>query len=642
MPDPSHSRYTNLIPFLKRCVASGFAPIMVPADGDCLAWSLRCFHLGWNCSGDWESRTAKSQVATIRKMIAAAWEERKSECELQELFVHFNPDNFRPPADQEPRTPSPRAAAEPAEFTPPHPEQIPQAQKAGQAKHVPLAEKQNPASPALRRPTKRTRRNPFGEPAQPDMEEAYHKAMMAENEQILDFSRVDDIGEEHFEGVDKISFDSRPQRKYNAREWKCRPKTQGEVDQLSLHHWLAGKGLTYESHCFYHREDDETGSGRHCGFGGWRDFKKALLNDRDAFEWKCTTCAKACKHLGVSVDEVDAVLQQGPGEKPVVPEIMPMPKEPSDAAAKKPRGKARDEYDDCVAYVQKFQEEVELVEGPARQWLKYRCLVCRTKRQKQGKLNKLGRPVLRETVHYLHQHLDSAEHKKRKNAAAAANVPPDPAEEMVKCSGVLVSDPNGKTILHWHFPEFKIWSSFFDLKKRVVKNEYSSIMSNGQFTVKHHQCPGEYLPSSSRGRNCCAACWRLTGPKSVTKTLVRFGRKYYAALLLQKKLFEPEQAVADFLLEMKGKSWAKRHAKMWEDIVNKSNSDLQKTVRDEWVSDTQGGRTGVCEAFYSSVVLPSISVHVGSIASNVTCLAQKFVDALQGNQLDASWLSAGE
>ena len=346
------------------------------------------------------------------------------------------------------------------------------------------------------------------------------------------------------------------------------------------------------------------------------------------------------ENCGISLDELDAVLEKGPSDdKPPKP---PAPDGATETETVKPKRQRRtemdDEYDKCVAYVAKFPE-VELIEGPGRQWLKYRCTVCVTRRQKQGKVNKLGKPILRECQHYLHQHLDSHEHQRRKlrheHVQAAVSLEAD--GEKIPCKGVWVSDPNGKTVLHWHYEEFKVWTSFVNLESKMVRNEYDTNISQGHYFSKHHLCEGEYAPAAHPDRKCCAKCWSLTSPKSITKTVTRFARKYYAAQLLQKRLFHTEDDVKRFQDEMAATSFAKRHEKAWKDIVEKSNAQLQSDLRDEWRSDNNALRTTACKMFISTVVQPCLAVHVSAVTSNVTFLAQKFVDALEGGQMDASW-----
>ena len=272
-------RLQNFPHFVDRCARSGFAPVPVAWDGNCLVWSLRCFHVGWECHGDFETPHAERRQKIIRKMVVSAWESCKSDSQWQQLFVHFNPDGFK--EDQDPCvTPKAQGTSAAPDFTPPPPEgkkRRKKVQQAGDTKPVPLATKKKLASPGLKRPSKRNKQT-LTEPDAPDVEEAFHKCMMAEEEfpEFPDFSKVADISEEHFQQMAEEVKVYR-QRRRHAREWKSRTKTTRELNELALSQWLGRNGLSYAAHSCFHRQNNVHGKSKFCQQGGWVKLKEAML-----------------------------------------------------------------------------------------------------------------------------------------------------------------------------------------------------------------------------------------------------------------------------------------------------------------------------------------------------------------------------
>ncbi len=49
---------------------------------------------------------------------------------------------------------------------------------------------------------------------------------------------------------------------------------------------------------------------------------------------------------------------------------------------------------------------------------------------------------------------------------------------------------------------------------------------------------------------CCSKCQKLGEPLGVQKLVLRFANKYYGALLLNKRLFSPEEDQERFIAEL--------------------------------------------------------------------------------------------
>ena len=99
---PRLKNYTNLV---RKCSNQGIAICEVPADGDCMAWSLRTLYLGYQNVGRFDTAEAKNEVSLIRRMMGSAWEMVSGELWWQTLFDAFCADRLRQnePAPETPK-----------------------------------------------------------------------------------------------------------------------------------------------------------------------------------------------------------------------------------------------------------------------------------------------------------------------------------------------------------------------------------------------------------------------------------------------------------------------------------------------------------------------------------------------------------
>ena len=74
----------------------------VPADGDCMAWTLRTLFMGHHHASKFETKQAKEEIRRIRAMIASAWQKVKHDPSWQTLFDAYAVDRVE---EEVPKTP---------------------------------------------------------------------------------------------------------------------------------------------------------------------------------------------------------------------------------------------------------------------------------------------------------------------------------------------------------------------------------------------------------------------------------------------------------------------------------------------------------------------------------------------------------
>ena len=225
---------------LEKCNKSGIALLEVPADGNCLAWSLYALHGGIKAE-DFETQKAKKKVHIVRSMVGSAWEIRKHEPLWQMLFQTFCADLVRQHNEEDvPETPKKKgnnkdldkgmpSSVLDEKLSPPRPANPSKkrVERATGAKPVPLTARAVPLNSELEQPgTKRMR---LQEPEAPDLEEAFHQVMSAEQKD-LSTSNIEDVDGEMLDqdpgrrlkaAYQRLSKKpKRLLRKYNGSRWK--------------------------------------------------------------------------------------------------------------------------------------------------------------------------------------------------------------------------------------------------------------------------------------------------------------------------------------------------------------------------------------------------------------------------------------
>ena len=588
----------------------------------------------------------------VRNDIARGWQVAKDMRVWQKLFSVFCLDRVRQQVPCTPKKKKQKDDGSPAKEalseqqlarleTPPRPDPPKEkpVQRDAAAEPIPFTKKARPESPKLMEPQKKKMRK-LCEPEAPDMEEAFHQVMQG-NATDPSTIAISEISEDML----VLTEEQKRKRAIHERRFKSRQKSSHEVQVKDLDAFLAVHELDYHAHRGFHVQQAKIKKAAVCSDGGWKKFRNKLLAEEPP---TCVSCLKLMAEKKFSMQDVAQVLRDG---------IKPSQLQPStDAQCNPSSGEAAngnehpdagasdeepDEYLRFKKYVEKNAPEIELLEGDPDGHgveLRYLCKVCTTHKQPGGKINRLHSRRYTTLKSVLHQHLDCPSHKKRvKAAAAAGQTSVDKTEEALPCPGLCVAECTDCS-LHNYMQEFEIWACHTKLDNQMwTEHTYWQEKSGKGWHVRSSACVKNYKPAESRSVRCCNECFSLGAPDRLQKMVVRFIKKYWGALLLQKRLFFPETEAKKLENEISGTTFALNNSEAWATLKGFSNAELQAVVRKSFTCQRDDCKSPVLANFISSVVEPCTSLHVGSVSSNLVCLSSQFMDALCANQQSDPW-----
>ncbi|CAK9013633.1 unnamed protein product [Durusdinium trenchii] len=418
----------------------------------------------------------------------------------------------------------------------------------------------------------------------------------------------------------------RRQRAQHQRTCKTKTLSQSQVQKKMFGDWLAKRGLTYERFRAMHQAHCLVKSAASCVEGGFVSFKDKLLSKT---EIKCTACQTL---VDMHVTSVDDFISHT--ETLSVVAVDKAGQEAQNEPRNHPRQTEEEEIEACMKYLGQFPEIEALTKTmpnvPGIR-LFYRCLICKTRRQKDGKLNKLGRPKLKSVQHFLEQHFDSNTHVKNMRAAhqAAADQDGSAETDSQTCKGYCASDPKSTGALKSYLEDFKRWTHFTSLSETASHKYYTDLTSDSWY-IKSKNCLGNFSSPSL----CCSACNILgDARKGVVRYVSRFSFKYNAATLLSKRMFSLEDEAQKFLTSLAETTFGRVHVKRWKRISDLQTHQLQKCVRQMWQKNQVQTETPAFEVFRSSVVVPCLSVQSKSINERMTTLFAGFANALSSEDM---------
>ena len=304
-------RSENLYSLMERCRKVGLAVLDVPADGNCMVWSLRHLRDGvTGCNENYKSKAAIDSMMSLRRKIASGWLAVKDIKLWQRLWRAFCEDHLPKENPQTPKKKSSKTKEKDAGeklATPPRPD--PPAKeglkRAEGAKPIPVASRKLPPSPTLLKPQqKRLRRHQ--EPEMPDLEEAFHNIMQKGNPQDLQEDpaelRVDQLDESGLVGDDVFER----KRKSHTRV-VTKPKEDKDTRMKDLVNYLAEKHyFTYESWRSAHRAQAKLKKSWVCTEKGWLKLKGLLYSGSMP---ACEGCLAAMQEKDVTLDLCASVLE---------------------------------------------------------------------------------------------------------------------------------------------------------------------------------------------------------------------------------------------------------------------------------------------------------------------------------------------
>ena len=612
----------------RKCLNKNVAIFEVPADGNCMVWTLRSLFLSKNAS-DFHTKTAKREVAKIRSALADAWLQVKDRPMWQKLFKAFCAAQYEETA-QAPVTPPKKPKTKPPQpdhlglDTPPRPQPAASTRVAGAAP-VPICDKANKSCSELMLPGE-DRAKSFADPGVPDVQELYHQAMM----NPLDDTNGIDINEANVDEIDQEMLDQHAatpeqerKRKFAHRSCKSKLRSQKEKQYAAFCDWLASqKDLGYYEWLEEHRSIAPVRKAWVCTSQGFPNMKRLLLTNRMP---ECRACQSILAKKGITLDLVREFAQQPPDSQPPAsqPEAQSIPLQDQDQPE-------MSERDKILSFLRSQGPTIVPVHGGPV--LRYRCTICTSKPQPHGKVNRLPIERLKSVIHFVDQHKRSRGHLQAEKSRAEANaaVPPSPDTD---CPGFCIQDHADSNLYAYMF-EFKLWMSHAKMDCLQTQHSYSHDVSTDRWSIRHHTCEKKFVPvpcGKGKMTKCCSNCVSLTDPKSVQKSIVKFASKFYPARLLQRRLFFTSEEVEQMLTDMKDAHYVRNNGQLWKRFVDMDNANLQAFVRRSFQTMPSKEMTPAMKSFYGSIVEPCLSVNVGSAQSNVVSLASQFAVALESN-----------
>lgn len=629
---------------------------MVPCDGDCLAWSLRAACV--DKLEDYETEEAVREVLEIRELVADCWITHKCIPFWQKLFNAFCADGLQVPDPETPKKsqkPNREADANVPLQTPPRvdPKQkalqdaedakvMPAFQRVKGAEPVPIAARERAASLTLMKPQKRKARKLL-EPEVPDLEAAFDETMLDASEPSSSSGpnavSVEDVDASMLKAG--VTEEGHRQRKYHSREVKSRTKSKEQIQMKNLEELLAQHSIRFLSFNSRHRQACLVKKAGTCRIG-WSGFKNAILSGKSP---ECNVCKEILVASSLDVATVASSLadkRETDDAKDATDgkDAADTPGEPAKEATKKPDDQKQSEdpegleFSKSMEYLQKLAPTIQIV-MQVGEIVKYRCVVCKTRKQPAGKLNKIPKMNLKSVKFFMQQHLNSATHIAAENGARLqADLDTQPA---VECPGLCVAEAVN-TVLYIYREEFKVWSTHTKLNCPMTSHTYWADLNREKFWVRHKNCERNFRRTLAN-ESCCSECFSLSQPTKLVKQVIRFITKFYAAQLLQKRLFCTAAETSEWVQQIQTTSFGLNCRKMWDALVALENYELQNWVRKTWASTPPEQRTSNLITFMDAFVEPALRVHVGSISSSLTVLASQYLTALCSEHNTVPWRS---
>lgn len=261
--------------------------------------------------------------------------------------------------------------------------------------------------------------------------------------------------------------------------------------------------------------------------------------------------------------------------------------------------------------------------------LPYRCNLCKTRTWPQGKVGELSKPKKKSIKHFIKQHLKSSAHQRRVREMHKLEAPPVPDRQLVPCEGLGVDDPQVSGALLKYSREFSIWAPMTSSK--FQKNIYYKDDSGG-WCCRASNCSEMCQRVATRERQVCEECLKLGSGHGVVRTLRRFAMKYYAAKLLNARVFlghEETRAVQDEITSSQLHIDNKQNVNK---LMTLKTCELQQFVRHCFLSANENCKNEVFDSFVATVVKPALRCATENIPETLMEVASRFSVCLSSGE----------
>ena len=265
-----------------------------------------------------------------------------------------------------------------------------------------------------------------------------------------------------------------------------------------------------------------------------------------------------------------------------------------------------------------------------------RCRVCRSARQKDGKVFEAHK--VKTVEHFVKQHLRGATHVAafsryvQQQSGNEVPVLADDPSGMKPCEGMsLTHDPN---IVSFQLAsEIVLWAKFTNLKTSLTKHQYYFDVKEQELIVRHEDCEKIARVSNDHDRVVCMKCSNPEVAKSSLRTAIRLALKHWCARILQARLLRSEEFATSLVDSFKSSALFKLNQARAQELLDYNNADLQTWVRNSWMKVSAESMTEVALDFREIVVKPLLLINVRDCQAPLKRLADEFACHLATGQL---------
>ena len=364
-----------------------------------------------------------------------------------------------------------------------------------------------------------------------------------------------------------------------------------------------------------------------CPGKGYVEFQKLLATGKQI---ECEVCKEAMEECGFDAEELKNEVESAlAGDKAAPAEGNVGNPEQSDGppAAKKrrrgPRSEVQDVWkreEDARAAAKVFEPHLVLLPlGSHNKKVPYRCLICTSVKQPEGKVGECKQMTPGSVRHFMQQHVDSEGHER--SLRSGGGCIQEHPRNSVPCEAIDLAHPMEGSILHVHKAEFRLWASFANLEASA-KHEYWKDANTASWHVRSHSCKKTVEENQNKSRQVCDECFKLTKSKSIVRMPLRFAKQFHAAELLNAKVFEGDEVVETVMKAIKASNLYQRDKANMDQLLALGTGQLQQFVRTSFLSEHSISTE--MQKWQHMVVKPCLRVNVAAIPEQFRRIAPQF------------------
>ena len=168
--------------------------------------------------------------------------------------------------------------------------------------------------------------------------------------------------------------------------------------------------------------------------------------------------------------------------------------------------------EESLEYLKQFAGVIELLPpGTAGKKVPFRCLLCQTRSQPNGKVLELSQLRPHTVQYFVEKHLNCNSHKKNAKLAEGTAMP---SQTRVPCQGLSIADAASAGRLHVFRREFELWATVCNFQDNASHQYWQDA---GTWHVRSERCEKETTLCPTMERQVCAQCLVLGSAKSVPR-----------------------------------------------------------------------------------------------------------------------------